>query len=133
MHVTGGCHCGRITYAAEIDPERVTICHCDDCQRLTGAAYRVSTVARAEDFLLLGGEPKKYVKYGESGAPSIQYFCGNCGSSLYRTGEDAAIVGIRVGTIDQRAMLTPRKQIWCRSALPWVAEIGSLPRFETER
>jgi hypothetical protein len=133
MRITGGCHRGRVTYAAEIDPERVSICHCNDCQKLTGAAYRVSTVARAEDFQLITGKPKQYLKYGDSGAPSIQYFCDNCGSPLYRTGTDSDFVGIRVGTVDQRAMLSPRKQIWCRSALPWASEIGSLPRFDTER
>lgn len=132
MHVTGGCHCGAIAYEAEIDPERVSICHCTDCQRLTGTAYRVSTVARQEDFRLLRGTPKTYVKHGESGAYSRQFFCPDCGSHLYRMGEDNAFVGIRVGTINERADLSPRKQIWCRSALPWTGNIEALPRFETE-
>ncbi|SCW37758.1 Uncharacterized conserved protein [Rhizobium mongolense subsp. loessense] len=132
MHVTGGCHCGAIAYEAEIDPERVSICHCTDCQRLTGTAYRVSTVARQEDFRLLRGTPKTYVKQGESGAYSRQFFCPDCGSHLYRMGEDTAFVGIRVGTINERAELPPRKQIWCRSALPWTGNIEALPRFETE-
>jgi hypothetical protein len=36
MKVTGQCHCGHITYAAEVDPETVRVCHCIDCQKLTG-------------------------------------------------------------------------------------------------
>ena len=32
MHIDGGCHCGNITYEADIDPEAVSICHCADCQ-----------------------------------------------------------------------------------------------------
>jgi hypothetical protein len=47
-------------------------------------------------------------------------------------GQDNAFVGIRVGTINERAELSPRKQIWCRSALPWTGNIEALPRFETE-
>src|SRR5262245_4627881 len=38
MKVDGRCHCGYITYEAEIDPEKVMICHCTDCQTLTGSA-----------------------------------------------------------------------------------------------
>ena len=41
MQVDGGCHCGAIAYRAEIDPARVAVCHCTDCQALSGSAYRV--------------------------------------------------------------------------------------------
>ena len=42
MKVDGACHCGRITFEAEIDPERVRICHCSDCQVLSGSAFRIT-------------------------------------------------------------------------------------------
>ena len=42
MKVNGACHCKRITYEAEVEPERSSICHCTDCQALTGGAYRTS-------------------------------------------------------------------------------------------
>ena len=132
MHVTGRCHCGAISYEAKIDPERVSICHCADCQRLTGTAYRVSALARLEDFTVLAGEPKSYVKHGDSGAASTQYFCANCGSPIYRAGENREFIGIRLGSIDQRHELTPNKQIWCDSALAWTSNIEALPRFQRE-
>ena len=28
MQIDGQCHCGKITYEAEIDPEAVSVCHC---------------------------------------------------------------------------------------------------------
>ena len=134
MHIDGQCHCGFIRYEAEIEPTRVSICHCTDCQRLTGSAYRVSTSARAEDFRLTGGEPSVYVKVGDSGNRSLQYFCPKCGSPCYRSGEgaDAEEIGIRVGTVNQRRQLLPTKQIWCRSALSWVEDLSSLPKESEE-
>jgi hypothetical protein len=27
MHIDGGCHCGYITFEAEVDPAAVRICH----------------------------------------------------------------------------------------------------------
>ena len=42
MHVTGACHCGQIRYEAEIDLAAVSICHCTDCQKITGSAFRVN-------------------------------------------------------------------------------------------
>src|SRR5690348_5559864 len=40
MKVTGRCHCGNISFEAEIDPAQVRVCHCTDCQHLTGTAFR---------------------------------------------------------------------------------------------
>jgi len=38
MRVDGACHCGAIAFTAEADPARVSVCHCVDCQVLTGSA-----------------------------------------------------------------------------------------------
>ncbi len=32
MRIDGQCHCGHVSYEAEIDPDRVSICHCTNCQ-----------------------------------------------------------------------------------------------------
>jgi hypothetical protein len=47
MHIDGECHCGRVTHEAEIDPARSSICHCTDCQPLTGSPYRVTAICCA--------------------------------------------------------------------------------------
>jgi len=38
MKGEGAFHCGNIRYEAEPDPGMVGICHCIDCQALTGSA-----------------------------------------------------------------------------------------------
>jgi hypothetical protein len=83
MQVHGSCHCGSIRYEAQVDPNRTTICHCSDCQRLTGSAYRVSVPALEGSFQLLSGLPSVYVKTGDSGSRRAQAFCSNCGSPLF--------------------------------------------------
>ncbi len=40
MKIDGSCHCGHISYQAEIDPDKVVVCHCTDCQTMSGAAFR---------------------------------------------------------------------------------------------
>ena len=134
MHIDGQCHCGHVKYEAEIDPARVSICHCTDCQRLTGSAYRVTAVTQTASIRLTGSPPKVYTKYGDNGRPRFQSFCPECGSPLFTSGEgeDAALTGIRVGTINQRRELRPSRQIWCRSALPWINDLGGLPGVERE-
>ncbi|MFD2238757.1 GFA family protein [Aureimonas populi] len=129
MDIDGSCHCGAVRYRARIDPGKVTICHCTDCQKLTGSPYRVSTIAARSDIELMGEEPRTYVKHGDNGRPRHQLFCGRCGSPLFThgEGEEAQEWGIRWGSISQRAELAPRDRIWCRSAPPWSGTIDTLP------
>ena len=83
MKVEGSCHCGRIRYRGEVDPALVTICHCTDCQKLSGTGYRIGAPAAAASFALLSGEPKTYVKTADSGNKRTHAFCGDCGTPVY--------------------------------------------------
>lgn len=134
MKIDGGCHCGAITYEAEVDPECTSICHCTDCQKLTGTAFRTTVFAARDKFRILSGEPATYVKTADSGAKRLQAFCGKCGSPIYATSFDhsSAGIGIRIGTVRQRDQLVPKKQIWTRSAQSWVGGIDRIPASEGE-
>ena len=133
MHIDGGCHCGYITYTAEVDPDAVRICHCTDCQTLSGSAYRTNVPAPKETFKLLTGQPKIYIKTAESGNKRAQAFCPECGTPIYATAvSEPQVYGIRVGTVRQRAELRPKAQIWYRSALDWVKNLESLPQVSKQ-
>ncbi len=136
MRLDGHCHCGYLSFEAEADPEQVTICHCTDCQTGTGSAFRVNIRAAAKSFKLLSGEPTRYAKTtAESGNVRVQGFCPKCGTPIYSTapGDNPDSYMLRVGTLRQRDQLTPKLQIWFRSARPWVTELASVPRHEKGR
>jgi len=84
MHINGACHCGSISFRAEIDPSRVMVCHCTDCQTLSGSPFRAVVAAPMASFELRG-EPKSYVKVAQSGNRRAQVFCPECGTPLYAT------------------------------------------------
>jgi hypothetical protein len=131
MKIDGQCHCGAIAFEAEVDPEALAICHCTDCQTLSGSAFRANIPASAEHFVLLRGSPKTYVKTADSGNHRRHAFCGDCGTPIYACAPDnPQSYGLRVGTIRQRAALRPRRQGWRRSALPWVDALAAIPATE---
>lgn len=134
MKVDGGCHCGQIKFRAEIDPEQVEICHCTDCQSLSGSAYRTVAPADASSLELLGGKPKLYAKLAEDGSQRLQAFCPECGSPLYSAPPEGGkgYFGIRVGALNQRDQLIPKTQYWARSAQPWTQDLTGMPKIETE-
>lgn len=134
MKITGGCHCGKITYKAEVNPENVIVCHCTDCQVLSGSAFRTVVVSEKDAFEFTSGEPRVYIKTGDSGNRREQSFCPECGSPFYATsvGDGPKYYGIRLGTVNQRDTLQPKKQIWCRSAQGWLHDLASLPKVEKQ-
>lgn len=94
MQIDGQCHCGFISYRATIDPQRVSICHCTDCQTMTGSPYRVTVLTPVDTIEMTGGAPKVYVKRGDNGLNRLQHFCGDCGSPMFASGDGR---GQRVG------------------------------------
>jgi len=129
MEVNGSCHCGQITYRAEVDPELVGLCNCTDCQMLTGSAFRVSVPASSPQFHLLTGQPTTYIKTADSGARRRHAFCPVCGTPVYACAatDTPSRFSLRVGCLRERERLPPKRQIWCKSALPWVRSLADLP------
>lgn len=110
-----------------ISPKLVSICHCTDCQTISGAPYRVNVPVLRENFQLRG-EPRRYVKIGSSGDEVVTTFCGVCGSALYSFKEGADFVNLRLGGVSQRAQLAPTRQGFCGSALPWALDIRGVAK-----
>jgi hypothetical protein len=129
MRVEGQCHCGAIRYEAEVEPGTIRVCHCLDCQRLTGSAYRAAIPAPAAGFRILTGKPRQYIKSAESGAKRIHAFCENCGSPVYACAiENPQVYSLRLGALQQREQLgPPARQIWTKRRLPWTTALTDIP------
>jgi len=132
MKVTGSCHCGAIAYEAEAEAGTIGICHCTDCQKLTGSAFRANVRVPAETFRLLRGTPRRYIKTADSGAKRRHSFCPNCGTPIAASADsdNPPAYSLRVGCLAQKAQLPPKRRIWCKSALPWSQDISSVPGIE---
>ncbi len=130
MRITGQCHCANITYEADVDPTQLQVCHCEDCQRLSGSPFRASIPTKNLTFTR--GQPKVYIKLtAASGRKRAQAFCPDCGSPFYAGPAEPtpdAVYNLRFGTINERAQLTPYRAIWCETAVPWAEDISGLPK-----
>jgi len=127
MNISGQCHCGAISFTALVDPAKVIACHCTDCQMFSGAPFRAVLPTPAED-VYLTGSPRHYVKVAASGNRRVQAFCAECGTQLYASDPDSpTVLNLRLGCVNERALLPPVVHIWGQSALPWVSVPAGLP------
>lgn len=129
MKIDGQCFCGHVTYEAEINPKHVAICYCTDCQRHSGSAYSVAVAVAPDKFRLTAGTLKSVDRIADSGTRRAMTFCPECGTRIYGMVLDnpAASFTIRIGTVNQRADLEPKSQVWCSSRMPWVKLIEGIP------
>ena len=107
----------------------------DTLSRTSAAAESGLRDSRKRTLMRLrSGRLKIYVKTGDSGTRRLQSFCPECGTSIHATteGEGPKVHSVRIGSIRQRNELVPKSQIWCRSSLRWVSELGSIARHETQ-
>lgn len=132
MKIDGRCHCGQVTFEAEADPDTTTVCHCTDCQTMSGGPFRAVVRARPGTFALKSGRPTEYRKTADSGNVRVLAFCSTCGSALYSTsvGDEPKVYNVRVGAVAQRDQLIPLRQIFVRSRQGWVSHLGSITQFE---
>lgn len=128
MHVTGNCHCGSVSFSADVDESKVVICHCTDCQVQASAPYRFGALILRDGFTIQG-PTKDYCKVGSSGNRRVQVFCPECATGIYsyEQGNHSPYFSLRLGGVHQRAQLMPKLQIWRQSALPWVDGLPSIP------
>src|SRR5437660_12805257 len=112
MNVSGRCYCGYISFEVDIQPDKVRVCHCTDCQTLSGSAFRTNVPVVQGTFVLKKGEPKTFFKSADTGNRIVHAFCPNCGTPIYSAvpGEPPGY-SLRVGTLHRRTELVPSRQI----------------------
>lgn len=122
---SGQCVCGNVSFSIIGEPERVTVCHCNWCQRRTGTAFGVEVVFQEGQIVINDEAVKRYRHQSDqSGRWLDQHFCGNCGSNIGFTLE--AVPGIRTiaaGIFNDPSWLQSEKYQWrhvfTRSAQKW--------------
>ena len=126
MTITGRCHCGAVTYAAEGEPAYAALCHCTDCRRHAGAPM-VGWTAFPADAVTVSGETRIYAS-SENGR---RHFCGACGTGLFYTNELVlpGLLDIQSGTFDDPGAHPPQIHVQTAERLHWMDGIETLPAF----
>lgn len=125
---SGGCHCGAVRFELSGAPKDVSLCHCVDCRRNSGAPVMAWAGFPEECVKVTKGEPKVF---NSSGA-THRSFCPNCGTGLfYRNAEYLpGLVEVQLSTLDNADALSPTAQIQVAERLSWMKTAHALPEHQ---
>ena len=127
---TGTCACGGIRIAAEGEPTRVAMCHCDQCQKRTGSTYSAHAYF-PEDRVRVEGTTRCFAPSPDSGRAVRFRFCPGCGSTVFfRLELRPNLVGIPVGVFADPAFPPPELAVFAPRKHPWVAAPAGVPEHE---
>ena len=124
------CHCGALEVACDGEPRKVSLCHCEQCQRRTGSAFSVAVFYMREQ-VTVRGEAVSYARPSASGFAVDFRFCPTCGSNLFwYPARMPALVGIALGGFADRDFATPEQAVWAGEGHRWVRLPDQVPSFE---
>jgi hypothetical protein len=125
--LTGKCYCGAVQYAVPDAFRYAMICHCSNCRRTTGSAFKPFAGIERQKFAVTQGQDGLLI-YG--GDKAHDAHCGKCGSLLYSVVREAAWVHVTMGTLVDPPSIRPSCHIFVGSKAPWDTINDGLPQYE---
>lgn len=123
-HRTATCQCGQLTARCEGEPVRVSVCHCLECQKRSGAPF-AAQARFPREAVRLSGESHQWQRHGDGGGVGQFHFCPHCGSTLWYTIDTQPdLVAVPVGAFADPAFPPPQHSVYERRQHPWVALVG---------
>jgi hypothetical protein len=124
----GGCLCGVVGYEVEDAFSAAFYCHCSQCRRATGSAFKPMAVICSEKLRLTHGASDMLI-YGTPTSTHDAH-CGRCGSFLYSVISHTGNTHVAMGTLIDPPSIRPSFHMFVASKAPWYEITDGLPQFE---
>jgi hypothetical protein len=125
--LAGKCFCGAVHYAVADEFAYAANCHCSNCRRTTGSAFKPFAGIRRDRLRITEGEGNLMI-FGEENANNTH--CKLCGSLLYSVVRDGAFVHVAMGTLVDDPSIRPTAHIFVGSKARWFTITDDLPQYQ---
>lgn len=125
--LTGKCLCGAVEYAVADQFSYALNCHCSQCRRATGSAFKPFAGIERHKLRVTKGSAHLRL-FGEALCHDAR--CGTCGSLLYSVVRDGAFVHVTLGTLVDSPGIRPTAHIFVGSKAPWFTITDDLPQYD---
>jgi hypothetical protein len=124
--LAGSCYCGAVRYEVADEFEYALNCHCSNCRRTTGSAFKPFGGIARHKLRVTAGADRLHL-LGDADGHNAN--CSECGSLLYSLVREGKYVHVAYGTLVDSPTLAPRAHIFVASKAPWFTITDDLPQF----
>jgi hypothetical protein len=125
--LAGRCFCGAVHYAVMDEFSYAANCHCSNCRRTTGSAFKPFAGIERHKLNVIKGKDTLLIFGDENGNDS---HCQLCGSLLYSIVRGGAFIHVAMGTLVDDPTIRPSKHIFVGSKAPWYTICDDLPQYQ---
>ncbi|WP_298016798.1 GFA family protein [uncultured Parasphingopyxis sp.] len=121
MTRNASCHCGALVLRCAGEPAKVSLCHCDDCQRRTGSLFSVCAFFPRTAITVEGRDAKVFRRASASGSDVAFHFCPDCGTTLWWEPDRMPhLIGVAVGGFADPDFPMPAQAVWDEHRHRWL-------------
>lgn len=126
--LTGKCLCGAIEYSVTDEFKYALNCHCSDCRRATGSAFKAFAGIECGKLSIRRGREQVLI-FGDAQA-NHDVHCRVCGSLLYSVVRAGTFAHLTLGTLVDAPTIRPQAHIFVGDKAPWFEITDNLPQHE---
>ena len=122
------CSCGQLHLTCEGEPVRISMCHCLECQRRTGAVFGNQARFERKQIVEVAGVSTRFVRSSDGGGSVTFQFCPVCGSTVYWEADGfPGLIAVAVGSFADPTFPAPEYSVWERRRHHWVEMRSDIP------
>jgi hypothetical protein len=121
------CNCGELEIVCEGEPVRISMCHCLECQRRTGAVFSNQAWFSRQQITSITGKATQFTRRSDAGRSVTFRFCPTCGSTVYWEAEAfPGHIAVAVGSFADPAFPTPMHSGWETRRHHWLEPLSAM-------
>jgi hypothetical protein len=124
--LAGQCYCGAVRYEVADEFSYALNCHCKNCRRTTGSAFKPFAGIERHKLRVVDGEDGRLI-YGSEATHDAH--CARCGSLLYSVVREGKWVHVTMGTLVDAPTIRPTAHMFVGSKAPWYEITDNLPQY----
>ena len=122
------CNCGQLHLTCDGEPVRISMCHCLEFQRRTGAVFSNQAWFERRQVTSITGSSTQFRRVADSGKSLTFQFCPVCGSTVYFEAElFPGLLAVTVGSFADPDFPAPKHSVWEKRRHSWAEAFGELP------
>jgi len=126
--LSGRCLCGSVHYAVKDEFVYALNCHCSNCRRATGSAFKSFAGIERNKLGITQGQGDLLIFGDENAAHDVH--CKICGSLMFSVVREGEFVHVTLGTLSDAPSIRPTAHIFVGSKAPWYSITDQLPQHD---